>query len=308
MRAREEPSLAPVRRVYVMYEGRRTERDYFTCFSRAWRSIGKFDLIELSKDGFDADRTDRLTMVEMARGHMAMVVYGRFTPFLHVTTVLRNLWTTSTDTYLDPDTLDRVRRRIMRTVDSRGPVIDGDGMVSDDVSLNEIIRDELGKSDLLTGEDDGIFNLGTYIPKGNSYEPSKDRVFVVFDRDLDPNCPELRTDEEYGRVLNMCQNLGFEPLVSTPMFEFWLLLHHESVDVTAYGPSLLYKNDILRDLESLEGGRSKGISQRRFDRFYLGTFPRAVDASRAPPLTTDPRRLVDTPGTNVGVELESLLS
>ena len=111
MRAREEPSLAPVRRVYVMYEGRRTERDYFTCFSRAWRSIGKFDLIELSKDGFDADRTDRLTMVEMARGHMAMMVYGRFTPFLHVTTVLRNLWTTSTDTYLDPDTLDRVRRR-----------------------------------------------------------------------------------------------------------------------------------------------------------------------------------------------------
>ena len=130
----------------------------------------------------------------------------------------------------------------------------------------------------------------------------------VFDRDLDPNCPDIRTDEEYGRVLNMCQNLGFQPLVSTPMFEFWLLLHHESVDVTAYGPSLLYKNDILRDLESLEGGRSKGISQRRFDRFYLGTFPRAVDASRTPPLTTDPRRLVDTPGTNVGVELESLLS
>ena len=133
-------------------------------------------------------------------------------------------------------------------------------------------------------------------------------MFVVFDRDLDPNCPELRTDEEYGMVLNMCQSLGFEPLVSTPMFEFWLLLHHEGVDVTAYGPSLLYKNDILRDLESLEGGRSKGISQRRFDRFYLGTFPRAVDASRTPPLTTDPRRLVDTPGTNVGVELESLLS
>ena len=189
-----------------------------------------------------------------------------------------------------------------------GAAVTEAGPIPEDWAGYDIIRDELGKSDLLTGEDDGIFNLGTYIPKGNSYEPSKDRVFVVFDRDLGPNCPELRTDEEYGRVLNMCQSLGFEPLVSTPMFEFWLLLHHEGVDVTAYGPSLLYKNDILRDLESLEGGRSKGISQRRFDRFYLGTFPRAVDASRTPPLTTDPRRLVDTPGTNVGVELESLLS
>ena len=196
---------------------------------------------------------------------------------------------------------------------SRNHLVKGDKIIE---ALQEIVPDvniedlpipyKAIATDLLTGEDDGIFNLGTYIPKGNSYEPSKDRVFVVFDRDLDPNCPELRTREEYHRVLDMCEDLGYVPVVSTPMFELWLLLHHEDADVSGIGPTLLYKDAIEDMLEDLELYAGKRITRERFDRYYRDTFPLAVEASRREPLTTDLRSLENMTGTRVGVELADL--
>ena len=304
-----EPGTAPSpigrRTVYVIYEGRRTEKDYFTLFARSARNSDRFTLIELSKDGFDADRTDRPTMVELARGHMEMIRHGRFTPFLHITTVLRNIETGSVG-HVDPDGLDRIRRSVMTALGSRSSegIVGPDGLVADVDRMNDLISRELDRRHVDHGPD--AFDLHDYTPHGRRYDPSRDRVFVVFDRDLDPNCPELRTGEEYHRVLDRCLELGFVPVVSTPMFELWLLLHHEDADVSGIGPTLLYKDAIEDMLEDLELCAGKRITRERFDRYYRDTFPQAVEASRREPLTTDLRSLENTAGTRVGVELADL--
>ena len=304
-----EPGAAPAqvrkRTVYVIYEGRRTEKDYFTLFARSARNSDRFTLVELSKDGFDADRTDRPTMVELARGHMEMIRHRRFTPFLHVTTVLRNIETGCAGR-ADPGLLDRVRRSVMVSLDDRSSegIVGPDGLVADDGRMNDLISRELDRRHVGHGPD--AFDLRGYVPRGRRYDPSVDRVFVVFDRDLDPNCPELRTREEYHRVLDMCEDLGYVPVVSTPMFELWLLLHHEGADVSRIGPTLLSKDAIEGMLEDLELCTGKRITRERFDRYYRDTFPLAVEASRREPLTTDLRSLENTVGTRVGIELADL--
>ena len=304
-----EPATAPSRAgghtVYVIYEGRRTEKDYFTLFAKTARNSDRFTLIELSKDGFDADRTDRPTMVELARGHMEMIRHRRFTPFLHVTTVLRNIETGSVGR-VDPDLFDRIRRSVMTALDSRSGagIVGPDGLVADADRMNDLISRELDRRHVHHGPD--AFDLHGYTPRGRRYDPARDRVFVVFDRDLDPNCPELRTGEEYHRVLDMCEGLGFTPVVSTPMFELWLLLHHEDADVSGIGPTLLYKDAIEDMLEDMELCAGKRITRERFDRYYRDTFPRAVEASKREPLTTDLRSLENMAGTRVGVELADL--
>ena len=230
----------------------------------------------------------------------------RFTPFLHVTTVLRNIETGSVGR-VDPDLFDRIRRSVITALGSRSNagIVGPDGLVADVDRFNDLISRELERRHVDHGPD--AFDLHGYTPRGRRYDPARDRVFVVFDRDLDPNCPELRTGEEYHRVLDMCEDLGFTPVVSTPMFELWLLLHHEDADVSGIGPTLLYKDAIEDMLEGLELSTGKRITRERFDRYYRDTFPLAVEASRRKPLTTDLRSLENMAGTRVGVELADLV-
>ena len=58
-----------------------------------------------------------------------------------------------------------------------------------------------------------------------AYDPSKDKICLIVDRDK-----ESFTDEQYKDVLNRCretENMDFYP--SNPCFEFWLLMHYDEV-------------------------------------------------------------------------------
>ena len=210
--------------------------------------------------------------------------------------------------------LNRIREKVMRSSEK---FIDDDGYVCDFQSIEDCIRIEISKS----------YELNEYVNQMESggkdlWDPScatisdADRFFVVFDRDKEVNDANTRSDAEYKKVIDICEKKGYDVLLSTPMFEFWLLLHHHDVLPGSYPVDLSQKETILEELADWENkckdwscgslDKVKNISSTRFDLYYNNdAFKTAVERSKK--LETRPYHLLNSIGSSVGVELESLM-
>lgn len=73
-----------------------------------------------------------------------------------------------------------------------------------------------------------------------TYDKEIDLLCLVVDRD-----PESFTSQQFDEVYQTCKKHGFDLLVSNPCFEFWLLLHFDSVH--QLNKELLLKNSKVRD-------------------------------------------------------------
>ena len=146
---------------------------------------------------------------------------------------------------------------------------------------------------------------------------SNDLALLMFDRDYwespDENIPDevisKQSHNSYLEIVKRCLDMNYTPVLSTPLFEFWLLMHHKDDigDVKKYKMDLLSSRDkIERKLRDLEGYKDNGkrLSEER-KRFYVKTFPEAVEVSKI--LETDPLELIFKSGTNVGVVLMGLM-
>ena len=91
----------------------------------------------------------------------------------------------------------------------------------------------------------------------------KPRFAVVVDRDKDSKnkCPgklwyEDRTDDQYKSHIKYAHDLGVDFVITTPMFEFWLLLHYDKVkpprNYERYTADLSKKNTLCEDLKVLD--------------------------------------------------------
>ena len=155
-------------------------------------------------------------------------------------------------------------------------------------------------------------NPDKYHPKANgSTQP--DRVFIVFDRDDDGS--KKRSDIFYKGVKSRCDGLGFEVLLTTPMFEMWLLMHHEGVECFRYSPKLTDDTRVVmaNHLDILEHRKKtypndkydkkikplKKIDKKRFNNYYRYTFDLAFNTSLADGIT-DFEGLLYNSGSNVG--------
>ncbi len=267
----------------------------------------------------------------MIRGHVELKTRGRYTPFRYVSAVFLSSWRNEWEIFekaireLPDDEREaklkekarllegiwRLRSEIIR---DSGKALDTDGFVHDYDEMDRIIRRHAGGR--LDGWGDLIsFDPGLRQPDPKTSYGDLDKVFVVFDRDREMY-PDKRTDEDYRKVFEECGSLGYEILLSTPMFEFWLLLHHEGVDAGEFSPYLDYKYEVLEALRDREmTGCSdwdlgvdgvKGISKERMTRFYGNEgFRTALEQSKR--LPTDLEGLLNSVGSNVGIELEALL-
>ncbi len=319
-RMRDEPERASTTRrmVYVVCEGF-TEHRYLEDFGGNNRGSGMFEFKILDKEGFDRDLSDRDQLIQLIHGFIELRTAGKYTPFQYVTAVFHSNWDAG---WMKRDAEERerlseeiwrIRRRIIR---DSAPALDSDGTYVEDFdAMDRLIRDRTEGG--LNGMGDRLwFDPGLRQTSPRTSYGDLDRVFVVFDRDRVMYSAD-RTDGDYRKLFAECGALGYEILMSTPLFEFWLLLHHADIDATWYSPFLDHKNEVLEALKSREeahchdwdGGIDcvKGISRERSRRFYgNGGFFTALEQSKR--LPTDLEGLLDHVGTNVGIGLESLLA
>ena len=229
----------------------------------------------------------------------------------------------------DPKTLYekmwKTRRELLEDQTIR-TMVENDNLVSDEDSVLKIILEKIKtdyhhyykpeyESDLLCSD--------AYRVKKKQPNPS-DRKFIIFDRDYDDNADDEkkmieleRTDEDYYEIIDFCsdENRNYEVLLSTPFFEFWLLMHHE--DANYKGIKRTTRRPIesqIIHLEKITGRDEKELKKKlknidpdRFNAFYKDTFMNAVEMSESDMFTTDVRRLVTEIGTNVGIKLRSLI-
>ena len=146
---------------------------------------------------------------------------------------------------------------------------------------------------------------------------TEDCALLMFDRDYWVDKPVEMSDEDYEKqshenyrtILARCQELNYVPVLTTPLFEFWLLLHHGDgiVDLKKIKMDLhSSRNKIGNLLKKLEGyeDNGKSLTEER-KRFYSRTFTVALDISKG--LETDPMELIYKTGTNVGIVLMELM-
>lgn len=138
-----------------------------------------------------------------------------------------------------------------------------------------------------------------------------DRFLIIFDRDYYPGKEWCGSDSRdvFLENIHNCMNKGIEPMISTPAFEMWLLMHHKDAKYTKIKPELPM-NAVNRELNKLEGRGNdkddiKSIPKIRFNRFYKTTFKTAYNTSMK--FAIDPVELENNIGSNVGIVLKSLL-
>ena len=314
------------KKVYVVCEGN-TEHQYFQNFYINNRDSGIFIIVK-NKLTFDRNETDRNRLVDLAEGEIKLYTLGKYTPYQYVTTVLHLQWDSILDdiSYNSEDireALNQIREDVVKKVKSDS--LDEEGFVCDFDHMDSVIEESFMK--IATKKPFlAEYTIETCKDNPDLKHPIKDadyddidRVFIVFDRDLDTNNRNMRTEKEYLAIYQKCKERRYEILMSTPFFEFWLLLHHPQVIETGYATIVdissgkTIKED-LRDLEMNDCNDWKGrdidkvkkISKSRLDKFYnKDGFGIAVEKSKH--LPTDFKDLLNHAGTNVGIQLKSLL-
>ena len=132
--------------------------------------------------------------------------------------------------------------------------------------------------------------------------------YIMFDRDYDE---ERRNRDEYIKVINELTKKLFKPLVTTPQFELWLLMHFEDasfdgIKYNTYSGSIVSR---LAERDTYEYGENKKrIKEDRFDAFYRDSIQTAIDTSLdSERFSTEPIDLESKVGTNLGLFIRDVL-
>lgn len=177
------------------------------------------------------------------------------------------------------------------------------------MTVEELRKDPLFKEEYLVHI---LANDAIHPKKKDDFK--SDRKFIIFDRDSDGQSWDAfwhKTDEDYRKIISYCEQKGYEVLLSTPEFEFWLLLHHRTAkldEIKVAGSKV--RDDITEQIKKLEHIPKfmsiKGMDIDRFE-FYDKNFDYALKRSCTDPYRTEPRDLIISLGSNVGIVLKGLL-
>ena len=147
-----------------------------------------------------------------------------------------------------------------------------------------------------------------------------DHALFIFDRDYWEVQPFGESDEQHEKqshtsyevLLKSLSDYGCTAALSTPFFEFWLLLHHwnEELSKIEYKPYLDgSKNIITNRLKRIEKWSEKDNGKVLTDerkRFYGKNFEKALNALlNSSKFSKEPEDLIRNVGSNVGIVLKN---
>jgi len=145
------------------------------------------------------------------------------------------------------------------------------------------------------------YNYREYLLNINNGNSENDTFAIVIDRDAH-NHPEKNLRE----IFALCAEQGYGCYMSTPCFEFWLLLHLEDVKSVRSQEELekilanrhvSNKHTFISQLVSALAHHSKGISRDTFDLHYAPNI--ATAKARSAGFATGPENLLTALGTDV---------
>ena len=100
----EEPKRSLTKRIFVIYEGRETEKGYFDCFRYVYKLSNTFTYEKAPKERYDIDNTWRMQMKDLLHGFVILHTQGSFTPFYFSKIILDEIFD---ENGLNPDTVGR---------------------------------------------------------------------------------------------------------------------------------------------------------------------------------------------------------
>ncbi len=309
MLSRPAPSRRTKSFYHIIYEGI-TERGYVSGIIGNKMLSQGIIIKHIFKDGIDKDVSDRKEMIHLVRDYEIYLTTGKNTPRRYITAVLNQYLEGCNEEY-------RIRNEasfndfVDVLCDFRAELL------SRYSSDNKYVKDGFvipssGLFDKLAADCVERFGIGfTFSPEDKLFEndhiDGSNSFYIMFDRDYHS---ELRTHEMYRECLDLCDEFGYKPLVSTPQFELWMLMHMCGADFG--NPSFdRYKQHVLDQLQMFDyysrTSREKFMTRERFNEYYKDNIGYAIEMSKNSLFTSDPVLLMDHAGTNLGQFFESII-
>lgn len=177
-----------------------------------------------------------------------------------------------------------------------------------------------------------LFGIGIsdFLPYERPHVNEYEKICVVFDRDYSK---KYRDEKYYSETIEIIRKMNYRAIVTTPLFELWLLMHLKSDSyngVEAYDKQYVLDelkkyelkeySKLLKDkefgdlakkhideLNSRKKKKNKPMDKCRF-KMYRKTVGDAVKKSlESPPFTTDVEELNYEVGSNIGLFMEQIL-
>ena len=148
----------------------------------------------------------------------------------------------------------------------------------------------------------------SYLRKIKTLDEQNDKYCIVIDRDY-----HNHSEDQIKSCIKHCADKNFRLLLSTPCFEFWLLLHLQDADmIRRIDDKKLFENrhvskqhTIVSKEVSDIAGHNKSISEQTFQLYYLKNIKKAITNSKE--FATDKLQLLNLVGTNIGEFMEEII-
>ena len=205
---RSEAKRNIIPKFIIVSEGYRTEPKYFSALNdnRVIAGISVLiDIVVLQRESIDAGVSSPTSLLTLLDEYMESVRRGSYTLDLMVDSIAGASGLTCLDD------IERLRRSVFKESSS---FVDEMGFV----------KDEYGMVDVCCKCYHEIFNADPVInlPRLVDYRQGIDRICVVVDRDRDN-----RSSSDIDEFIRRCNRSGYEPYITNPCFELWLLMHFE---------------------------------------------------------------------------------
>lgn len=296
---------------YMIFEGR-TEKDYFSRLLDSKLLIDNLYLCMIAKKGIEQDMSDRMEMVKSAYDFMLFRHTGLSTLRRYITLVLSDFYSQMKGSLdIRPYELRKellsFRDELIELYHDHYSV--SDGLVEPVSDLHRAISNKLSNK---YGVNYSMGDTDAFTASKRPVEKNE-RVFVVFDRDYSE---QYFNHQMYSDCIDKCDELGYAPVVSSPKFELWMLMHHKSPNFgkpsfyPSYGSHISSELVVCGDLSAIPGcPQEKYIDQERFDDFYRDGILDAIERSKDTSLfCTGPRTLMDHPGTDMGLLIDEIVN
>ena len=292
--------LSVVPKYIIVTEGYRTEQIYFDALreNRAVAGIsGLVDIVLLQREPADSGLSHPLVLLDLLEKYMGCVRSGRYSVDLVLEVacneVLMGTGATGSDS--------RMERFRLSARDAVGCFADRDGFIDNLPAAIRACGDVAHE----------VFGVRPKVimPDLIDYRPETDHVCVVVDRDADNRGPQ--TMDEF---IKGCRGRGYEPYISNPYFELWLMMHfdafdHEDRRMLLRNPMVDGRRFTEAELDRIVGDIRPENSYRKTDYdpgMFMHRTGEAVERSMG--LCHDPVRLKGELGTNLGELLMGMRS
>jgi hypothetical protein len=205
------------RKFILAFEGYRTEAGYFKGVSdnrSRLRIPSLIDICLLDRYPIQSGSSDPERVLELLEEYITFLDCGKCPVGLFISTFITQMIPEKEIPYAKDkiDLFIETASERLRTFCNEGGLVNNSDMAEE--ACSALYREVFGVSEKIHFDR----------PEPIDYRKDRDVVCVIMDRDADS-----RSHSKCSEFFVRCKNNGFEPYMTNPCFEMWLLLHFDEV-------------------------------------------------------------------------------